>query len=215
MPGDVDRLVVDGEDALRRIMRLAVIIGGLFAQRFAAVAAVALQHQRPLRVEAQRVAEIGARCFQLKRRDVVVVHRIEPAHLPGIDPGAKRLCVDAGLADAAARKRLAEAMGIGAGDGGMAHPDLLVGPAFLRRRPPRSPGETASIARRRPPHARRRDWPSHTTTRCGIPDAARGRREMRMSCRARPPQIHPRFRQARQNPARAPCRLVLRGACRR
>ena len=64
LPGDLDRLVVDGEAALRRVMRLAVIIGGLLAQRFAAVAAVALQHQRALGVETQRVAEIGARCFQ-------------------------------------------------------------------------------------------------------------------------------------------------------
>jgi hypothetical protein len=107
-----------------------------------------------VRVEAQRVAEIGARCFQLTRCDIVVVDRIEPAHFPGIDPGAKRLCVDAGLADPAARERLGKAMGIGAGDGGMAHPDCwLAQPSWGR--PPRSPGETASIARHRPRHARR------------------------------------------------------------
>src|SRR3954463_7119823 len=113
-------------------MRLAVVIGGLFAQRFAAVAGLALQHQRTLRVEAQRVAEIGARGFELTWCDIVVVDRIEPAHLPSIDPGAKRFCADAGLADPAARERLGKAMGIGAGDGGMAHPDVLVGPALLR-----------------------------------------------------------------------------------
>src|SRR5205807_7966975 len=42
LSGHVDWPVVDGEDARRRIMRLAVLIGGLLAQRIAAVAAVAL-----------------------------------------------------------------------------------------------------------------------------------------------------------------------------
>ena len=132
------------------IMRLAVIIGGLFALRFAAVAGVALQHQRPVGVEPQRVAEIGARRVELERRDVVVVHRLEPAHFPGIDPGAKRLGLDAGLTDAAAREGFAEAVGVGAGDRGMAHPDLLVGPAFGCGARLRSPDETASTARHRP-----------------------------------------------------------------
>ena len=63
----------------------------------------------------------------------VVVHRIEPAHLPIVDPGVKRRGFDAGLTDAAARERLADAMRIGPGHRRMAHPDLLVGPAFLRR----------------------------------------------------------------------------------
>ena len=56
----------------------------------------------------------------------------------------KRLCVDAGLANAAASKCLANAMGIGAGDGGMAHPDLLVGPALLR------PARRDRLAKQRP-----------------------------------------------------------------
>ena len=76
-------------------------------------------------------------------------HAIEPAHLPGIDPGEERFGFDAGLADAAAGKGFAEAMRVGAGDGGVAHPDLLVGPAFAAARPASSPDETRSIARHR------------------------------------------------------------------
>ena len=45
----------------------------------------------------------------------------------------KRLGFDAGLADAAAGEGFAVSMGIGAGHRGVAHPDLLVGPAFLLR----------------------------------------------------------------------------------
>ena len=116
-------------------------------------------------------------------------HGIEPAHLPGIDPGAKRLGFDAGLADAAARKGFAEAMGVGAGHRGVAHPDLLIGPAFAVRRRLRSPAETASTARHRRRRWHRRDWRSRTTIRCEIPDAGRDRRETQMSCRERRLQI--------------------------
>ena len=83
------------------IMRLAVIIGGLLAQRFPAVAGVALQYQRPVGVEAQRVTEIGAGRVQFERRDLVVVHRDRarafPRHrsrretaLPRRRPGRRR-----------------------------------------------------------------------------------------------------------------------------
>ena len=52
--------VVDGEAAGHREERLAVIIGGLFALRFSAVAGIAFQDQRLVRVEPQGVAEIHA-----------------------------------------------------------------------------------------------------------------------------------------------------------
>jgi hypothetical protein len=107
LAGDLGRLVVDGNAARHSKIRLAVIIRRLFALRFAAVAAVALQHQRAIRVEAQRVAEIGARCVERQRRDVRGVHRLQPAHFPGIDPGAVRARLDTGLADAAAGKGFA------------------------------------------------------------------------------------------------------------
>jgi hypothetical protein len=45
----------------------------------------------------------------------------------------KRFCLDAGLANPAAGEGFAVAVGIGAGDRGVAHPDLLVGPAFKLR----------------------------------------------------------------------------------
>ena len=137
LSGDLDRLVVDGDAAGHRKIRLAVIIRGLFALRFSAVAGIALQHQRPIGVEAQRVAEIGPRCGEFERRDVGRVHRIKPAHFPGIDPGAKRACLDAGLADAAAGKSFAGSVGIRRRHRGVAHPDLLIGPAFLLRAGPR------------------------------------------------------------------------------
>ena len=130
---DLHGLVVDREDTRRLEIRLAEIIRRLSALRFPAVAGVALQHQRPVGVETQRIAEIGARCLKIERRDRGVRHSVEPAHFPGIDPGAKRFCIDAGLADAAACKCFADAMGVGARHGGVAHPDLLVGPAFLLR----------------------------------------------------------------------------------
>ena len=53
--------------------------------------------------------------------------------------------------------------------------------------------------------ARRRDWPSRTTTRCETPDAGRGRREMQMSCRVRPAQIR---RALSPSPAK-PCASAL------
>ena len=136
-------------------MRLAVIIGGLLAQRFPAVSGVALQYQRFVGVETQGVTEIGAGRVEIERRDVFRVHRIEPAHFPGVDPGAERACLNAGLADPAARKRFGVAVRVGAGDGGMAEPDLLVGPAFAlsaccdrltKQRPLRAIGGTVCVS---------------------------------------------------------------------
>src|SRR4029077_15307248 len=55
------------------------------------------------------------------------------------------LRLDAGLADAATRESLAGAMGVGAGDRGMCHPDLLAGPAL-------------DVAARRHCEAEKRPW---------------------------------------------------------
>src|SRR5258706_9521254 len=81
-PGNFCRLIVDSDAARYLEIRLAVIIRGLSALGFLAVAAVALQHQRSIGVEPERIAEIRARCGEFERRDGVVAHRIEPAHLP-------------------------------------------------------------------------------------------------------------------------------------
>src|SRR5438132_1299162 len=81
-PGNLCRLVVDGDAARYLEIRLAVIIRGLSALGFLAVSTVALQHQRPIGVEPQRIAEIRTRCGELERRDRVVAYRIKPAHLP-------------------------------------------------------------------------------------------------------------------------------------
>src|SRR5258705_12210330 len=81
-PGNLHRLVVDRYVARYLEIRLAVIVRGLSALGFPAVAAVALQHQRSVGVEPERIAEIRTRCGELERRDGVVAHRIEPAHLP-------------------------------------------------------------------------------------------------------------------------------------
>ena len=82
LPGDFRRLVVDGDAACRLEIRLAEIIRRLSALGFLAVAGIALQHQRPIGVEPQPIAEIRARRGKLERREDVVAHRIEPAHLP-------------------------------------------------------------------------------------------------------------------------------------
>src|ERR671937_1174573 len=80
--------------------------------------------------EMQCVSEILGRCRELKRRDGVGIGAIRSAHLPGIDPGLEWLRLDTCLIDATARESLSGAMAVGARDGGMRHPDLLVGPAF-------------------------------------------------------------------------------------
>src|SRR6266436_3110126 len=81
-PGDFYRLVADRDAARHLEIRLAVIIRGLSALGFLAVSAVALQHQRPIGIEPQRVAEIRTRSGEFERRDRVVAYRIELAHLP-------------------------------------------------------------------------------------------------------------------------------------
>ncbi len=129
LTGDLRRLVVDNDAACHREERLAVVIGGLVAAlRFAAEAGIALQHQRPVGVKLERVAEIGAAGVDLERRQRLLACRGRAAHLPGIDPGRKRPGLDAGLSDPAAGEGLGEAMAVGTGDRGMPHPELLAGP---------------------------------------------------------------------------------------
>src|SRR5258708_2260498 len=130
---DLYGLVVDRDAAARLEKRLAEIIRGLAALGFFAVTAIALQHQRATGITAQRTGKLHPRRFECKRRDHVVAHWLTPAHFPGIDPGEKGFCFDAGLADAAAREGFAVAVGVGACHGRVAHPDLLIGPAFLLR----------------------------------------------------------------------------------
>src|SRR5579859_3726840 len=55
------------------------------------------------------------------------------SHLPGIDPGMEGRGFNARLPNAAAGKRLAETVDIGARSRGVRHPDLLIGPAFRLR----------------------------------------------------------------------------------
>ena len=84
-PGEARYLggfVADGDTAARLEKRLAEIIRGLSALRFPAVAGVALQHQRTIGVEPQRVGEIGARRLEVERRQHRLAHRIGPAHFP-------------------------------------------------------------------------------------------------------------------------------------
>src|SRR5258708_11015626 len=100
---DLYGLVVDRDAAARLEKRLAEIIRGLAALGFFAVTAIALQHQRAISIAAQRIGKIRPRRFEFKRRDHVVVHWLNPAHFPGIDPGEKGFCFDAGLADAPPR----------------------------------------------------------------------------------------------------------------
>ncbi len=61
---------------------MVMIIRGLSALGFPAVAGIALQNQRPIGVKPQRIAEIGPRRVKFERRDGVVAHRIEPVHSP-------------------------------------------------------------------------------------------------------------------------------------
>src|SRR5436190_15409355 len=129
-PGDVERLVVDGKLARHVEERLAVIIRRLFALRFLAEAAVALKDQRPVRVEFQRVAEVGSGSGQFQWRDRCRVKTVERAQLPRIDESLKRYRLGAGLADAATAKRFVRAVGVGARYGGVSHPGLLCRPAF-------------------------------------------------------------------------------------
>ena len=131
LTGDLYRSIVDGDAARRLEIRLAKIIRGLSALRFSAVAGLALQNECPIGVEAQRVTEIRTRGGEFERRDGVVARPSEPTHFPCINPGPKRLWLDAGLANAAAGKRFAVSVGIGTRHRGVTHPDLLVGPAFL------------------------------------------------------------------------------------
>ena len=110
--GDVDGLVVDGDAAARLEKRLAVIIRRLSALRFAAVAGVALQHQRPVGVEPQRIAEIGARRLEVERRDASASRMPSSPRISQESIQARNgLGLDAGLADAAARKGFADSDG--------------------------------------------------------------------------------------------------------
>ncbi len=79
---DLVRLVVDGDAAGRFEIGLAEIIRGLSALRFLAVAGIALQHQRSIGIQPQRVTEIRARCVEFERRDGLLAHPIGPAHFP-------------------------------------------------------------------------------------------------------------------------------------
>jgi hypothetical protein len=84
-------------------------------------------------LEVQHVGEISSRRVQFERRNRVVGHLRAAAHLPGIDPGMKRHGLCTGLPNAASGEGFAEAMGVGARDRRMPHPDLLIGPSCLLR----------------------------------------------------------------------------------
>src|SRR5208283_5099771 len=112
---DIDRLVVDGKSPAYLEEGLAVVIRGLPALGFAAVAAIALQHQWAVGRELECVGEILGCCGEYERSDGVGIGIVRPAHLPGIDEGVKRTCLDTSLTDTAACKTFAEAMGVGAG----------------------------------------------------------------------------------------------------
>ncbi len=133
LSADLYRLVVEGENPGRLEKRLTVIIGRLSAFGFFAVAGVALKNERMIGFETQRVTEVPTRSRQFKRCDVHVGEAFGAVHVPGIDPGMKRMRLDTGLADAAARECFAAAVDSRARRSGMPHPDLLVGPAFLLR----------------------------------------------------------------------------------
>src|SRR5689334_20795762 len=92
---DLDRLAVDGEAAGRLEKWLAVIIRRLLVLRFLAVAMVALQHQRPVRVELQVVREVLRGSAEREGRDGVGIGARRAVHLPDIDPGSERTYVDA------------------------------------------------------------------------------------------------------------------------
>src|ERR1700719_3568449 len=114
-------------------------------------------------LKAQREGEIRTCRAELERRDRLAVHSLSSAHLPRVDPGAKGLCLDARLSDAATRKGFAVAVGVGTRDRRMPHPDTLIGPALLLRagmhgiseqRPLRAlccPGRIHEIGRHVPP----------------------------------------------------------------
>src|SRR5207237_8147028 len=110
---------------------LTVLRARLLALGFFAVAAGSLQDQRPIGVKMQRVAEIRSRRLEVERSNGGVAGLVGSAHIPGIDPGRKRLCVNTGLPDAAAGKGFGKTVGARAGDGGVAHPKLPIGPSFL------------------------------------------------------------------------------------
>src|SRR5271163_2556782 len=107
-------------------------------------------------LKAQRIGEIRARRAQFERRNAIVSHSLSPAHLPRIDPGVKRFGFGTGLAYSAAGKRFAKVMGVGAGDGRVSHPYLLIGPTLLlwagihsltKQRPLRAVGRSVRIGK--------------------------------------------------------------------
>ena len=154
LPRHGDGLAVERQAAGRGEIRLAVVIGRLTAFRLAAVATVALQHQRPFGIEPQRIVETGARRRQSQRRERIVRQRRHRRHPPCVDPRLERRGGDSGLPDAAARESFGETMRGRAGDSGVTHPDLLAVPTLALRagrhrlpeqRPLRAVGRAARI----------------------------------------------------------------------
>ncbi|MDT4857072.1 hypothetical protein FQZ97_914840 [compost metagenome] len=87
-----------------------------------------MQHQGAVTGQLQLIAEAAAVGLQLQ---VVQprVRRCSAAEVPVVDPGLERCGVDTGLADAATGQALRRTVAVGAGQGGVAHPQVLVAPA--------------------------------------------------------------------------------------
>jgi hypothetical protein len=130
--GDGDLRALDGQHALGAIGRLAVVVGGLSLGGLQAEAVLAVEDERSLGGHLEGIGEAVA-----VRGDPQRVELVRPVarrgHLPVVDPGAEGVEFHPGLADAAAGEELGVEMRVLGGEAGVAHPDLLAGPAVALR----------------------------------------------------------------------------------
>ncbi|CAH0315977.1 hypothetical protein SRABI111_05330 [Pseudomonas carnis] len=118
---DLVGVAVEVDAAAGGEKRLAVVVRRLALVGFAAVAMVALQHQRAAGSQVQVVGKLRATGLEL--------HVSQGAggagaggEVPVVDPGVERLCLSPRLADATPGQAFGGVVAGGGGDGGVAEP---------------------------------------------------------------------------------------------
>src|SRR5450830_214330 len=119
---DLVHLAVETDAAVGGKKRLTVVVRCLALVGLAAVAVVALQHQRVTGRQVQVVSELRATGLELHVRQWADC-AWAGGEVPVVDPGTERSGLGPGLADATAGVALGGVVPGGRGDGGVAEPD--------------------------------------------------------------------------------------------